>query len=510
MRVKDTTFRDGVQGQGAEVTEITAFLKALRAIDSLGVYYHEVGFAVGDEKAAQRIKAALAIQHELSGKIAAFGRTHPTDVASMISLGVPVGVLVGKTRASDVRDVLLKSTGEYLNLIKESIEALVSAGIEVIFDAEHAFQAFLQDNELYAQTVLQTALDAGASYIVLCDTNGGTHPRDIKRVVEMAQRVVPVSKLGVHTHNDRGRAIANAEAAVEAGVSLVEGTIRGGERCGNMDLITFMANSHFEGVREMQADELVRMTEVYNIVCDAINLPPRHDAPYVGNAAFYTEAGMHESGNGRQPGNYLHVDPALVGNIERTGVTDQSGRANVIKKAEELGIEIPADKLSAVMEVYQTAVNDGINFSQAEESFHLMLLRVIGKVEAPFELSEIRVVDEKRNDGPMASQVTIRTAINGTQQLDVADGDGPVNALDNALRRALVKHLPQIRNIKLVDFNMTRVGAYLGTASKVRVVIEFSDGQRSWSTVSVKESMIEAALEALKEGYVYYLLTGCE
>lgn len=506
--VKDTTFRDGVQGQGVEATDLKETLTAIQAIDSLGVSYHEVGFAVASAAIRERIRAAMEL--ELLGKIAAFGRTHPLDVQTMLDLKVPVAVLVGKSRAHDVIEVIRQATLEdNLKLISDSIGAMVQSGVEVIYDAEHLFQACLEDDQAYALQTLEVALQAGASRIVLCDTNGKMSPHHIAKVITLVKEVIPVDRLGIHTHNDRGRAVVNAEAAFMNGVPLVEGTIGGvGERTGNLDLCTVVPNLVREfGAEGISPEQLARMTEVYFLVCDVLNVTPNTSAPWVGSGAWYSEAGMHESGNARSKGNYLHDDPAVVGNRVRVGVTDQSGKANIISKAGELGVDIPKDKIDAVAKAYQSLVDNGGDFGMADASFYLFLLRQLGQLPNFFEFVSFRVITDKSADSEVATEASLRFFFNGERKFHNADGDGPVNALDEVLRRTLRPDFPELMSVRLDDYKVRIVDAWRGTAAKIRVKIEFTDGVKTWTTVAVNENIIEASWDALLDAYIYKLVT---
>jgi len=504
--IKDTTFRDGIQGEGVQTTELNGALLAIQAIDKLGVSYHEVGFATASKPTQERIKAACELK--LNGKVAAFGRTHPNDVSAIISLGAPAGVLVGKTRAQDTVKAIHKTPEENLNLIKTSVSDLVSRGIEVIYDAEHFFQAFFEDDLIYALKTLSLAFKSGASWIVLCDTNGKMSPEKITEAILAVKKIIPLDHLGIHTHNDRGRALANAEAAFKAGVCLVEGTIGGiGERTGNLDLCSFIPNAALDyNVDGINSEQLANMQKTYLLVCDVLNLPPKNNTPWVGSSAFYTEAGMHESASLRDHGNYWHADPSIVGNHRRVGVTDQSGKANLISKANELGIEIPNDQVGQIAEAHQKLVDDGGDFGLADASFHLFLLRELGRLPNFFEFVSFRAIIDKKVDCKVATETSLRMKIDGKPKLNNADGDGPINAFDNVLRRTLHKRYPRLLQVRLNDYEVRIVDASRGTAAKVRVRIEFTDGRKTWTTMAIHENIIEASWEALLDGYIYELV----
>lgn len=505
LEILDTTFRDGVQGRGIEVTNLDDAIHAIKAIDSLGVRYLELGFASSNFSAQERIRKALEL--DLRAKVAAFGRTHDTDVQAILDLKVPVGVLVGKSRLRDVEKSLLKTAQENLDLIQKSVKKLTDCGVEVIFDAEHYFQAFFEDDGEYAFKVLQTAREAGASRLVLCDTNGKMTPEKIMEAISETSKHVPLEMLGIHTHNDRGRALANAEAAWVAGVRHIQGVLGGfGERTGNLDLTTLIPNLYLDhNAKGFFEEQLARLKDVYLQVCDCVNTVPDAKKPYVGDAAFYTEAGMHESGQQRDPGSYLHVDPALFGNFTTTGITEQSGRANLLSKAKELGIEIPNDRIGEVAQHYQNLVDEGVNFGLADASFHLFLLRELRELSEYFKVNMWQILNKQEAGEGSECVASLKINIHGQEKWLNASGDGPVNALDNVLRQSLNGYTEKINHLKLVDFSVRTVDAFRGTAAKVRVLIQFSDGQRSWETVGVKENIEEASWEALLDGYVYKL-----
>ncbi len=505
--VKDTTFRDGVQGEQVEASDLKEALRAIRAIDGLGVAYHEVGFASASQAARERIKAAMELG--LTGKVAAFGRTHPNDVQVILDLQVPVGVLVGKSRANDVFKVIRRQKLEdNLELIRRSISTLVESGIEAIYDAEHFFQAFFEDDREYVLLTLEAALATGACWLVLCDTNGKMTPEKIALAIREVKKKIPVERLGIHTHNDRGRAVANAEAAWQAGVCLIEGTIGGvGERTGNLNLCTIVPNLVLDyDALGISHEQLALLTSTNVLVCDVLNQPPRAHDPWVGASAFYTEAGMHESGLQRDCGNYWHADPASVGNHARVGVTDQSGKANLISKAKEFSIKIPDDQVGRIAAAHQALVDAGGDFGLAEASFYLWLLRQLKKLPHFFDFVSFRAIIEKQGSDPATTEASLRLKIGDEPQLHNADGDGPVNALDEVLRRTLRKRFPELLHVKLDDYKVRIVDAGRGTAAKVRVRIDFTDGQKTWSTMAVHENIIEASWEALLDGYTYKLV----
>jgi 2-isopropylmalate synthase len=503
--LKDTTFRDGVQGEGVEATDLNEALLAIQAIDRLGVAYHEVGFATADEATRERIRAACRLK--LDGKVAAFGRTHPDDVKAILKLRPPVGVLVAKTRAQDAAETLQVSPDENLVYIHDSVSALRAAGLEVFLDGEHFFQAYFEDNRKYALETLRVARKAGANWIVLCDTNGKMTPALIRQAIRRVKQEIPVIRLGIHTHNDRDRAVVNAEAAWEEGVRLIEGTVGGyGERTGNCNLCAVIPNLVLDyQARGFTRQQLALIKSTYLMVCDVLNQIPQSDMPWVGEGAFYSEAGMHVSGDRRSAGSYFHADPRLVGNQARVGVSEQSGRANLLSKAEEFGIEIPEERLPDMVSTYQDLVDQGEHFGLADASCYLFLRRQLGLLPDYFQFVEFRLIDEKKAGEPARSEASLRMEVKGKKLLHNADGDGPVNALDKALRRTLRRRYPSLKEVRMHDFKVRIVDAVRGTGARVRVLIELTDGAQNWFTVATDEHIVEAARRALFDGYAYKL-----
>lgn len=508
--LKDTTFRDGVQGKGAEATVLSEALEAIKAIDALGIRFHEVGFIGANDAVDQRIRAAC--QLDLSGQICAFGRTHQTDVSKLIAMqqevGLPVGVLVGKSRTRDAEKALGIGPEQNLGLITESVSALKAAGLQVIYDAEHFFDGFYNDDRQYALLTITTALSAGADWIVLCDTNGAMTPAAVANTIRLVKlQNVPVERLGIHTHNDRGRAVANAEAALAGGVCLFEGTIGGvGERVGNMDLCTFIPNAVLDyGATGVSPEQLVCLRQTWVLVCDVLNVTPRGNTPFVGSDAFRTEAGMHASGEVRDPGGYLHCDPSRVGNQARFDVTDQSGWSNLAIKAKEFGLVITTDQVKQIARAHQQLVDSGWNFGSADASLYLFFLGQLDRLPVLLEVQQRRIIDEWISGQQKQSEATMRLIVKGRFEYGGKDGRGPVNALDNALRDILCRQYPELVVVELTDFKVRTVDSR-GTASRVRVLIQFSDGSKTWRTTAVHEDIIEASWKALLDGYLFKLV----
>jgi len=499
-----TTMRDGTQGEGCTVTNLDAALAAIRAEDRHGVEYHELGFCVGNDMVRERVCEAKRLG--LNGKIAVFGRTHETDVDAIIGMEVPVGVLVGKSRKADAEKVIRRGADKNLELIEVSVRKLVDAGLEVVYDAEHFFDAVHSPDSDFALLTIKAALKGGATWIVLCDTNGGMSVAKLLLGISMAQSVVSLEKLGIHCHNDRGLAVSLSEAALEAGVRHVQGVFGGfGERVGNANLITILGNlSEDHGVT---APHLDRLTETYHAVCAALNQTPDPRHPYVGRSAAYTEAGMHQSGQQRDGRNYLHMNPAKYGNRVRVGVTEQSGRANVKSKCDGLGIEVNDTLLTLLTACITDKVAMGYDFSH-EATFELLARRTFGTFEDPVSSVEYEVRTSIRDDDrPPRTMADLRCVINGATKLHNADGDGPVNALDNVFRRTVKREFPNLLEVRLVDFNVSVFDVSKGTAAKVRVYCVWRDrSDKTWSTMAAHDNMVHASWLAVFDGYMYKLL----
>lgn len=503
LSVLETTFRDGLQSETIDSVGLRDSLGAIKLLDSLGFEYLELGFAVSNRGDRERLQESLKLG--LRSKVAAFGRTVCSDAEAVLALGVAVGVLVGKSRLSDVRNALNKTADGYLREVEQSIRLLVEAGCEVIFDAEHFFQAIAEDDDVFAMSLLQTVFSSGASWLVLCDTNGKLATGNVEKSIHWAGKYVPSERIGVHFHNDRGRALANAEAAWGAGIRHFQGVFGGfGERAGNLDLSTLLPNLVLDsGCVDVSPEVLRRFAPTYYSLCATLGISPDNHRPYVGKSVFYTEAGMHGSGELKDAGSYLHADPKLVGNEVRFGVTELSGRANLVIKARELGVDLPPDCLPRLAKEYKRLSDRGVSFGRAEASFHLWLLRELGRFSSPFEFLDWRIIDERLPGHKAKSEASLRMKIGQEETLFNARGDGPVNALEKVLRRSLGDDFPALESVRLVDFSLKTVDMQKGSAAVVRIRCDFSDGGRSWTTIGVREDFIDAAWEALLDGYLY-------
>ncbi len=515
LRLYDTTLRDGTQREGLSLS-VEDKVKIARALDRLGVSYIEGGWPGSNPKDAEffrRIRE-VALEH---ARIAAFGSTRRArvrceDDANLVALleaGTPVVTLVGKSSTLHVERILETTRDENLRMIGESVAFLKGQGREVVYDAEHFFDGHRLD-AAYALDTLAAAAEAGADWLVLCDTNGGELPDVVgERLSEVRERFP--TAVGIHPHNDAGLAVANGLAAVRAGCLQVQGTINGyGERCGNLDLVPLVATLELKlGVHVLPGDRLRRLTDVSQFVAAVANQHPDPHAPYVGRSAFAHKGGIHVAAVAKLAESYQHVDPAAVGNQTRVVVSEVAGRRTVRLRAEALGVAV-GETEGAVLQRIKELEHQGFQFEAAEGSFEMLLRRASTTYRAPFELEDFTVMVEKRGGGGSRSQATVRIKVAGEVMLTAADGDGPVNALDRAVRKALLPHYPALADVQLVDYKVRIVDEHLGTAARPRVIIESARGAERWSTVGCSENIIEASWLALCDGLELPLLRDAE
>jgi 2-isopropylmalate synthase len=510
-RLYDTTLRDGTQREGLSLS-VEDKLKIARALDRLGVGYIEGGWPGSNPKDAEffrRIRE-VPLAH---ARIAAFGSTRRAGIrceedASLLALveaETPVVTLVGKSSTLHVDRVLETTREENLRMIGESVAFFKRLGREVIYDAEHFFDGCRLDGG-YALATLCAAADAGADVVVLCDTNGGELPDVVgERVAEARRRIS--APLGIHPHNDAGLAVANALAAVRAGCVQVQGTINGyGERCGNLDLVPLIATLQLKlGYEILSPEALSRLTEVSAFVAAVANQHPDPHAPYVGRSAFAHKGGIHVAAIAKVANSYQHVDPSLVGNEMRVVVSEVAGRRNVRLRAEALGLTA-GESEAPVLQRIKELENRGFQFEAAEGSFEMLVRRASPEYRAPFELLDFTVIVEKRGAEQVMSQATVKMRVGEQVMHTAAEGHGPVNALDRAVRKALLPHYPALADVHLMDYKVRIVDEHLGTGARPRVIIESGRGADRWSTVGCSENIIEASWLALCDGLELALL----
>lgn len=515
LEIYDTTLRDGSQGEGINFSAIDK-LRIAEKLDQFGVHYVEGGWPGSNPKDMEFFKQA-ASRTWRNAKIAAFSMTRRKGMAvendslmgQVLDSQAPVATIVGKSWLLHVNEVLRATPDENIAMISDTVRYLTDQGREVIYDAEHAFDGFKDEPE-YALATWQAAEKAGATCVVLCDTNGGCLPSDIKRIVEAAKGRLTVP-LGIHTHNDCGLGVANALAALEVGATQVQGTINGyGERTGNCNLITVIPLLHFKMNRPcLPTRSLAKLTELSQFVDEIANL--RHDSrqPWVGQTAFAHKGGMHVHAIERVARSYEHINPEAVGNQRRVLVSDMSGRTNILMKATELGFKLAADapETRTITAEVKRLESLGYEYEAAEASLALLIGRSLVPQEQPFKVDGYHV-SIRGNGGGSVCEATVKVRVGDRTAHTVAEGDGPVNALDGALRQALSSFFPVLRKVQLTDYKVRILDGGVGTAAKTRVLISSTDGKRDWGTVGVSENIITASLQALIDSIEYVLMRG--
>ena len=511
----DTTLRDGSQGEEIAFTVEDKLLITQR-LDELGIHYIEAGWPGSNPKDLEYFRRAKKLRLK-NTRIAAFGSTyHPKgtpgrdpNLKALLAAETPVVTIFGKAWDFHAKVALHVSLKRNLELIYESVQYLKRRVDEVIFDAEHFFDGF-KTNPTYAKEALMAAQEAGADYLVLCDTNGGALPGEVEEIFQELNRDLP-SNYGIHCHNDCELGVANSLAAVRAGATQVHGTINGiGERCGNANLISILPNLQLKmGLPVVSTQQMKRLQEVSHYVYEMTNQMPKNNQAYVGRSAFAHKGGIHVSAVARNPKTYEHIDPAKVGNRRRVLVSDLSGSSNILAKAQEFGIRLnKRDPLvkHLVADLKQLE-NQGFQFEGAEASFEILMRKAKRQYRPFFRLIGFRVLDEKlTHDDPAHAEATIQVEVDGLKEHTAASGHGPVNALDNALRKALERFFPSLKEVQLIDYKVRVLPSGSGTSSQVRVLIESTDGKRKWGTVGVSENIIQASWMALVDSLEYKLL----
>jgi 2-isopropylmalate synthase len=512
----DTTLRDGTQAEGISLSADDK-LKITQLLDDLGVHYVEGGWPGSNPKDVayfERVRDLDLAQI----RVTAFGSTcrvdtRPEDdanIQALLGAATPVVALVGKSWTLHVTDVLRATLEENLRIIRESTAYLKAHDKELIYDAEHFFDGY-QDDPDYALATLRAAVEGGADLLVLCDTNGGSMPWEVADVVEAVAEAFPEAPLGIHAHNDGGLAVANSLAAVRAGAVHVQGTVNGyGERCGNADLCTVIPNLALKmGRRALPGDQLARLTKVARAVASIANQAPDRHSPFVGHSAFAHKGGIHVSAMRRNARSYQHIDPALVGNEARVVVSELSGRGNLLSKAEEVGIaHAELQDVPAVLHRIKELEHRGFTFEGAEASVEMMLHRARDGYRAPFHLVDFMAVVEHREGRGLFAEATVKVRVGDRVFHTAAEGNGPVNALDAALRKALVPVYPHLADFDLADYKVHILDSDAGTAATTRVLIDMQNGSHRWSTVGASTNIIEASWIALADAVEYGLARG--
>ncbi|MEW6102161.1 MAG: citramalate synthase [Candidatus Omnitrophota bacterium] len=514
VRLYDTTLRDGSQGEGISYSVLDK-ARIAKELDLLGIHYIEGGWPGSNPKDMEFFLKMTKVRFKNS-RLVAFGSTRKAhtkasqdkNLKAILKSQARAVTVFGKTWDLHISDVLKTTLDENLNMIKDTVGFLVSKGLEVFYDAEHFFDAY-EANPGYSIKCLLTAEEAGAKAVVLCDTNGGTLTSRVLEVVREIRPKIKVS-LGIHCHNDAGLAVANTLVAVEAGSDIVQGTINGyGERCGNADLIPIIANLKVKmGIDCIPDDKLKLLTPVSHFVSEVSNMRQRSDQPYAGASAFAHKGGVHINAVMKNPQTYEHIDPLSVGNHRRILVSELAGKTGVLLRAKDLELDLSKEdpKTKKILKLVQELEHQGYHFEAAEASFELLIKRALKKYNRFFELEGFRVVVEKMSDKKITSEAIIKVKVKGVKEHTAAEGDGPVNALDNALRKALKDFYPTLSRMHLADFKVRVLEEKAGTAAKVRVLIQSQDEADTWSTIGVSENIIEASWQALVDSVEYKLL----
>jgi 2-isopropylmalate synthase len=511
VHLYDTTLRDGMQGQGMSLSAAEK-VRVVQALDRLGVHYVEAGFPSSNPKEEELFDLLGAVELE-NAAVCAFGMTRRRGVAAdedealrtLVGSFAPVCTLVGKTWGLHLDKVTRVSREENLAMIVDSVNFCRAHSKRVVYDAEHFFDAW-RDDSGYALECLRAAAAAGAENVTLCDTNGASLPSQVADataavVVELGDRV----QIGIHTHNDAECGVANSLAAVEAGARLVQGTVNGiGERCGNANLVSILPALELKlGYEVVGGDRLRLLTEMSHFVDELLNVAPDADQAYVGRNAFAHKGGMHVAGVQADARTFEHVDPELVGNSRDVLISELSGKGSILSRAERAGLDLDADAAKRAVERVKEREHRGYHYEAADASFELMLRRESGQYSSLFRLESFRVITEKRADGHVETEATIKIWVEGRRYVRTAEGNGPVNALDRALRSAITDLHPHLADIELTDYKVRILDSHDGTGAITRVLLDSSDGHESWGSIGVSENIIEASWEALVDSLEY-------
>lgn len=515
VELYDTTLRDGAQSEGISYS-VADKLKIARKLDSLGIHYIEGGWPGSNPKDMEFFRQVKKRRLRCA-KVCAFGSTtrphlspqKDANIKALLKAGTEVVTLFGKSSGLHVKYVLKTSQDENLRMISSSVKYLKAQGRKVIYDAEHFFDG-ARDNFDYALKTIIAAQEAGADVIVLCETNGGMLTSSLVRLIREVRGHKLTVPLGIHAHNDSGMAVANTIAAVEEGCVHIQGTMNGyGERCGNADLAACIANLKLKLEMDCISDRRLKgLTGASRYVSEVSNMRHQNNQPFVGRSAFAHKGGVHINAMAKHPLTYEHINPGLVGNKSRFLISELSGRTTILLKAKqlELGLEKETPHTKKILNLLQDLEHQGYQFEAAEGSFELLMKKALKKYKSFFTLEGFRVSVEKEKAGKVISEATIKLKVNKIEEHTASEGDGPVNALDNALRKALLEFYPTLAKMRLTDFKVRVLQERAGTAARVRVLIQSQDEKDSWGTVGVSENIIEASWQALVDSIEYKLL----
>lgn len=515
----DSTLRDGAQGQGISFS-LEDKLKIVISLDEIGVDYIEAGNPGSNPKDMEFFKRAKNINLKNS-KLAAFGSTRRPNInadednnlKNLLEAETSVTVIFGKSWNVQVTEILKTTLEENLNMIKDSIEFLKSKNKEVVFDAEHFFDGYKSDKE-YALKTLDIANKSGADVVVLCDTNGGTLPSEISEITKEVVEIIG-GKIGIHCHNDIGMAVANSILSVQSGVSHIQGTFIGiGERCGNANLSTIIATLKFKmNYDVISENSIVDLTSKARYIAEISNIPLMDEMPYVGNSAFAHKGGMHVDAVCKCADSYEHIKPELIGNNRRFLVSEVSGKSTILREVQKIFPQITKDseKIQNITNKLKELEYEGYKFEGAEGTVELVMRKIIGKYKPFFKLNHFKIIGEQPScNADFSSTALINITVDGKTEMTAAEGDGPVNALDKALRKALEVFYPQLKNVRLVDYKVRVLDSESATGATVRVLMESTDGEVNWSTVGVSRDVIQASWVALVDSIEYKLIKDIE
>jgi 2-isopropylmalate synthase len=515
VEIFDTTLRDGTQLEGVSVT-VDDKLRIAEQLDHLGVTYIEGGWPGANPKDEEFFRRARSELRLDTATLVAFGSTRrvkgkvdddPT-LRHLVEAGTSTVCIVAKSWDYHVTDALLTTLDEGVAMVADSVEHLASHGLRVMVDAEHFFDGYKANPE-FSLAVLEAAVVNGASHLVLCDTNGGSLPFEVEAIVgDVVRQFGSDVTIGIHCHDDTGCAVANSVAAVRAGARHVQGTVNGlGERTGNANLSTIIPNLSLKmGYTTLPEGRLERLTSVSHHVAELVNRPLDNQAPYVGASAFAHKAGLHVSAIARRKDAYEHVDPELVGNGTRFVVSELAGKSTIKLKADELGIPMDGAAVSAVIDELKKLEHEGYHFEAADASLELLLRRATGWEHDYFTVESMRVITDELPSGDFTTEATVKVHVGGERVIRTHEGNGPVNAIDAALRAAVASRYPELQRVHLTDYKVRIIDGAAGTGAVVRVLLDATDGRRTWTTIGVSENIIEASWQALSDSIVFGLL----
>ena len=512
VTVYDCTLRDGMQGEGMSLSA-SEKLRVAHVLDQLGIPLIEAGFPSSNPKEAE-LFGLLAAETFANAEIAAFGMTRRRGVAAedddslrgLAASFAPVTTIVGKTWGLHLEKVVRVDRDENLRMIEDSVAFLVREGKTVVYDAEHFFDGWRDDRD-YALRCARAAAEAGAAWVTLCDTNGASLPHEVEAATAAVAEALD-APVGIHCHNDAECGVANSLAAVRAGARMVQGTMNGyGERCGNANLVSIVPNLQLK-LGHACVPELAGLTEASHLLDELLNFVPDPNRPYVGQNAFAHKGGMHVAGVAADPATFEHIDPAAVGNAREVLISELSGKGTVLQRAEATGVELDASAAARVVERVKQLEHEGFHFEAADGSFDLLIRRETGEYAPLFRLESWRVIAEKREDGRVQTEATIKIWVEGERYVRTAEGNGPVNALDAALRAAISETYPHLGDIRLVNYKVRILDEQKATGAVTRVLLDASDGKDTWGAIGVSENVIEASWDALVDSLEAGMLPG--